>query len=167
MCRCPTRGDTLRAAGPPTGRTRKFSTRYGMNTTPRAKGPGSGGSKTSLAAGSLSMGTTPLWAKAPVKMVQAATAASALISRLMAFSPLEIRCAKRTVSPAFWTTFELLQRREARAHLPHEELRLLPGGEVCAFVELVVVDQLGIRLLRPTPGRRRSRRGRRSWRPES
>ena len=32
-----------------------------------------------------------------------------------------------------------------------EELRLLPGREVTALVELVVVDELGIRLLRPAP----------------
>ena len=30
-----------------------------------------------------------------------------------------------------------------------EDLRLLPGGEVAAFVDLVVVDELGIRPLRP------------------
>ena len=88
MCRCPTRGDTLRAAGPPTGRMRKFSTRYGMNTTPSANGPGSGGSTISLGGGSLSMGTTVLWAKAPVaNTVQAATAASVLMSRFIAVSP--------------------------------------------------------------------------------
>src|SRR4051812_31767762 len=45
----------------------------------------------------------------------------------------------------------LLQRLEPGAHLADEELRLLPGREMCAFIELVVVDQLGIRLLCPTP----------------
>ena len=43
------------------------------------------------------------------------------------------------------------QRSEARAHFLGQELRLLPGGEVSALGQLVVVDQLGIRPLRPTP----------------
>ena len=42
------------------------------------------------------------------------------------------------------TTFELPQRLEPRAHLCHEELWLFPGREVPAFVELVVVHELGI-----------------------
>ena len=42
----------------------------------------------------------------------------------------------------------------AAAQFGGEELRLLPGREVAAFVELVVVDQLRIRLLRPAPRRR-------------
>src|SRR5918994_4848101 len=122
-----------------------------MNTTPRANGPGSGGSTISLAAGSLSMGTTALWAKAPMaKTVQAATAASVLMSRFIAFSPLETRYAERPISHEPLNC-GLPQRLETRAHLAHEELRLLPRREVCAFFELVVVDQLGIRLLRPTP----------------
>ena len=43
------------------------------------------------------------------------------------------------------------KRFERRAHLFGEKLRLLPGREVTAFVELVVVDELGIRAFRPTP----------------
>src|SRR5215213_4627101 len=43
------------------------------------------------------------------------------------------------------------QRAEARADLVAEELRLLPGREVPALVELVVVDEIGIGLLRPAP----------------
>ena len=35
-----TRGDTARATAPNTGRMRKFSTRYGMRTAPRASGSG-------------------------------------------------------------------------------------------------------------------------------
>src|SRR5712692_8639326 len=89
MCRWPTRGDRLRAAGPATGRIRKFSTRYGMNTTPWANGPGSGGSTISLGAGSLSMGTTVLWAKAPVAI--AVSSAVVSISGFIAFSPFDIR----------------------------------------------------------------------------
>src|SRR5262245_46071024 len=152
MCRCPTSGDTLPAAGPRTGRMRTCSTRYGMNTTPWANGPGSGRSTISLAAGSLSMGTTVLWAKAAAANMHAETAASGLISRFIAFSPLElsfgdsIRYPERLISPAF----ELAQRLTAREHGGHEQLRLFPRREVSAFGEPVVVDQLGIRLLSPT-----------------
>ena len=45
----------------------------------------------------------------------------------------------------------LAERSERRPELCGEELRLLPGREVAALVELVVVDELGIRPLRPTP----------------
>ena len=44
----------------------------------------------------------------------------------------------------------MAQRSEARAHFLGEELRLLPGGEVSALGKRVVVDQFGIRPLRPT-----------------
>ena len=40
---------------------------------------------------------------------------------------------------------------EGRQNFFRKELRLLPGGEVSALVELVVVDELGIRALGPTP----------------
>src|SRR3954468_8061925 len=45
----------------------------------------------------------------------------------------------------------LAQRSQARAHLFCEEVRLLPGGEVPAHRQSVVVDEVGICLLRPTP----------------
>src|SRR4051812_6600956 len=45
----------------------------------------------------------------------------------------------------------LAKRAEPRAQLGGVQLRLLPGGEVPALVELVVMDQVGIRLLCPTP----------------
>src|SRR5260370_24042036 len=48
-------------------------------------------------------------------------------------------------------TFELPQRSEPRAQLWHEEPRLFPGREVPALVEFVVVDELGVRALRPAP----------------
>src|SRR6202023_537029 len=38
----------------------------------------------------------------------------------------------------------------ARAHLFGKELRLFPRSKVSTFVELLVVDQFGIRPLRPT-----------------
>ena len=54
-------------SAPSTGKMRKFSTRYGMRTAPWANGPISGGSTTSLGAGSFSMATSgvlALWVKA-------------------------------------------------------------------------------------------------------
>src|SRR5262245_14378540 len=47
----------------------------------------------------------------------------------------------------------LPERPEARAHLLDQELRLLPRGEVPALRQLVEVDQVRIRLLRPAPRR--------------
>src|SRR5689334_5241925 len=48
----------------------------------------------------------------------------------------------------------LPQRAERRAKLRGEQLGLLPRREVAAFVEPVVVDQLGVGPLRPAPRRR-------------
>src|SRR5215212_2036907 len=48
-------------------------------------------------------------------------------------------------------THLLAKRREAVANLFREQLRLFPGREVAALVELVVVDEVGICLLGPTP----------------
>src|SRR3954451_15579584 len=42
-------------------------------------------------------------------------------------------------------------RPEGRPDFFGEDLRLLPGGEVAAFVDFVEVDELWIRLLRPAP----------------
>src|SRR5215510_4808659 len=42
------------------------------------------------------------------------------------------------------------KRFEGRAHLGDEELGLLPGSEVAALGELVVVDELRVRPLRPS-----------------
>src|SRR5215510_7865650 len=47
------------------------------------------------------------------------------------------------------TTCLRAQRPEARANLFREDLGLLPGSEVTALVNLVVVDELGESLLRP------------------
>src|SRR5262245_17818225 len=41
------------------------------------------------------------------------------------------------------------QRSEAGTNFLAEQLWLLPGGKMPAFVELVVVDQVGVRALRP------------------
>src|SRR5688572_1922245 len=49
--------------------------------------------------------------------------------------------------------FELSQRLEPCAHLIHQELRLFPRREVPALVELVVMDEVRIGLLRPSPRR--------------
>ena len=48
-------------------------------------------------------------------------------------------------------TLLLAQRAEARAHFFGQELRLLPSGEVSALRQRVVVDQVGIGPLGPTP----------------
>src|SRR3954466_7744778 len=47
----------------------------------------------------------------------------------------------------------LAKRAQPGADLGDEQLRLLPGREVPALVELVVVDEVGIRLLCPTARR--------------
>src|SRR3954471_20101320 len=43
------------------------------------------------------------------------------------------------------------ERSERGTNLSREKLRLLPRGEVAALVDLVVVDEFGIRPLGPTP----------------
>src|SRR5258708_37655086 len=43
----------------------------------------------------------------------------------------------------------LAQCPEGRANFFCEELRLFPGSKVAAFVDLVVVDEVGVRLLSP------------------
>src|SRR5687768_4446280 len=48
---------------------------------------------------------------------------------------------------------QLPQRLEPHPQLIHEGLRLLPGGKVTTLGKPVVVDQVGICLLRPTPRR--------------
>src|SRR4051812_796986 len=48
---------------------------------------------------------------------------------------------------------DLPQRAEPFAQLGGVQLRLLPGGEVPALFELVVVDEVGVRLLGPAPRR--------------
>src|SRR5215217_8801698 len=48
-------------------------------------------------------------------------------------------------------TVHLAKRPEARADLFREQLRLLPGRKVPAPVVLVVVDEVGVRLLGPAP----------------
>src|SRR4029077_15744300 len=47
----------------------------------------------------------------------------------------------------------LPQRFERRAEIRHENLRLLPRGEVAALVRLFVIEQFRIRLLGPAPRR--------------
>src|SRR5215211_1248957 len=50
------------------------------------------------------------------------------------------------------TTSLLAQGSEGGAEFGGEELWLLPGGEVVALVDLVVVDEVGIGLFGPAPG---------------
>src|SRR5918997_904738 len=52
------------------------------------------------------------------------------------------------------TTLRLAQRTERRPDLFREKLRLLPGGEVAALVDLVEVGEAGVLRLDPAPGRR-------------
>src|SRR3954454_1281711 len=95
MCRCPARGEVLRAPAPNTGTMRRFSTRYWGQKMPWASPSRSGGSTISLGAGSFSIATygeaplmsLALWAKALVaSTVPAATVASVLMSRAIALS---------------------------------------------------------------------------------
>src|SRR6266478_862021 len=54
--------------------------------------------------------------------------------------------------PAPWRPAPLIvQWYEARAHFFRKELRLFPGREVPAFWEPVVMNELGERILCPTP----------------
>src|SRR5215213_5941124 len=55
--------------------------------------------------------------------------------------------APSTVRPLNY--LDLPQRLEPYAHLIHQKLRLFPRRKVPALVELVVVDEVGIRPLRP------------------
>ena len=55
--------------------------------------------------------------------------------------------APSTVRPL---NLELPQRLEPCAQLFHQELRLFPGCKVPTFIELVVVDEFGIRPFGPT-----------------
>src|SRR5437762_13431147 len=48
---------------------------------------------------------------------------------------------------ALFISYRLAQRPERFPHLGGEEHRLLPGREVGALIELVVVDEIGIRSL--------------------
>src|SRR5215211_2066060 len=54
-------------------------------------------------------------------------------------------------SLAYPGTLRCTNRLECRTELCSENHWLLPCGEVAAFVELVVIDEFGIRLLGPTP----------------
>src|SRR5262245_32475660 len=57
---------------------------------------------------------------------------------------------RATRTPCLIASGSLAQRPERAAHLGTEKLWLFPGGEMSAFGELVEVNQLGIRFLRPT-----------------
>ena len=92
---------------------------------------------------------------APIAM--ASTAATRSLFVFIGECLLEIDVAACAGKPARATrarrvsSDRFAQRPEPRANFFGEELRLLPGGEVAALVELVVVDQFGIRPLRPAP----------------
>src|SRR3954451_25252423 len=63
------------------------------------------------------------------------------------------RSTRRALSDGCGGAVDLAERAEPVAQLRGVELGLLPGREVPAAVELVVVDEPGVRLLRPAPGR--------------
>ena len=54
------------------------------------------------------------------------------------------RSPPRARACAIARTFILPKRPERGAEFLGEELRLLPGGEVAALVDLVVIDEVGI-----------------------
>src|SRR5262245_57238793 len=82
---------------------------------------------------------------------QTATAASA--SRPVGATPPSSRGspARQTSSGVRRRVLRSAQRAERRAQLVREQLGLFPGREVAASVELVVVDEFGIRPLCPAP----------------
>src|ERR1700686_4962352 len=57
------------------------------------------------------------------------------------FRQLRIRCRR----------FVAAQRLECSAQLTNQEFRLFPRSEVPAFGQLIIIDEFGIRLLRPAP----------------
>src|SRR3954447_14376835 len=65
------------------------------------------------------------------------------------------RRAERLVAPLSdgvrRSRVDLPERAEPVAQLGGVELGLLPGGEVPAALDLVVVDEVGVRLLSPAP----------------
>src|SRR5262249_34006332 len=75
------------------------------------------------------------------------------------------RAARTTCAPP--PSLHLSQRSEARANLFCEEERLFPGRKVPALIDLVVIDEVGVGALGPTPWRlillaREDRHGRRN-----
>src|SRR6266403_6253184 len=67
-------------------------------------------------------------------------------------TPAPIPCdAPVTITVFRLLAIRLAQRFEPRAKLGHEDLRLFPGREVAAFVELAVMNELGIGFFCRTP----------------
>src|SRR5271169_1412948 len=65
---------------------------------------------------------------------------------------MSLLAAARALSARRHFSDQLLpERSESRAKLGGKELRLFPGGEVTALCDSIVIDQLGIRPLRPVP----------------
>jgi hypothetical protein len=112
--------------------------------TPWASPSGSGESPISMGAGSFPVATygeaprvsLPLWTRALVaSTVPAATMASVLMTMVIAVPQSESSGSA--------------QRSECRTQLGREQLRLLPGGEVAASVDLVEVGEAGVDHLNP------------------
>src|SRR5882672_9747404 len=92
----------------------------------------------------------PLKANWAAAMVMAAVPKKRRRSLLMSSDILKSLWFGGRPGTAALSVLRWTQRPERRPHLRAEELRLFPGREVTAFVELVVVDELGKRPLRPT-----------------
>ena len=140
---------------PPTARTRKFSARYGMNTTPRANGPGSGGSTISLAAGSLSMNDRALGESTCGEHDASRDCGKRLDAQVHCilspggFARVSGRGMTRTTSAPSRSTSRP-QRLERCAYLIREVLRLFPGREMAALGQAAVMQKLRERAFGPT-----------------
>src|SRR6266849_8406100 len=93
----------------------------------------------------------PLKANWAAAMVMAAVPKKRRRSLLMSSDILKSLWFEGRPGTAALSVLRWTQRPERRSHLRAEELRLFPRREVTALVELVVINELGIRLLCPTP----------------
>src|SRR5258706_10878074 len=62
-----------------------------------------------------------------------------------------VRFASMVIGGRWFVSNRLAHRTESRAHFCTKQLGLFPRSEVAALVELVEVDELGIRPLGPAP----------------
>src|SRR5258706_6750966 len=98
----------------------------------------------------------PLWRHKPSQKALVLTPVDEVLEAFRSRCSLPWRVSMVWVMrPPFWLALDSPskspQRLERGAKLGHEDLRLFPGREVSAFLDLVVVDELGIRPLRPAP----------------
>src|SRR6476661_8704932 len=111
MCRCPTRGDALRASLPDSGPILTFSARHVIQTMPLARRSGTGGSTISLAGGaSVGVGVSALAATAPDTI---ATANSNTASRFIKVSPF-LMCVVQLLAHEHLSATYKLRRTKCR-----------------------------------------------------